>query len=58
MEGPAGTSITQIQNPCSDFIAANGLKLVICPSFALLAEDTVLTGVSGDWACRVIGHVG
>ena len=34
MEGPAGTSITYVQNLCSDFIAAEGGQIVILQRFS------------------------
>ena len=49
MEGPAGTSITQVQNLSSDFIAAEGVWSVICPSLALLAKDTIDLSLMFGW---------
>ena len=42
MEGPAGTSITYVQNLCSDFIAAEGGQIVIPQHFSRQCSNFLL----------------
>ena len=42
MEGPAGTSITYVQNLCSDFIAAEGGQIVIPQHFSCQQSNLML----------------
>ena len=42
MEGPAGTSITYVQNLCSDFIAAGGGQIVIPQHFSRQRSNFLL----------------
>ena len=42
MKGPAGTSITYVQNLCSDFIAAGGGQIVIPQHFSCQQSNLTL----------------